>query len=351
VAEVVVQVVQPGRKPIRVVVTADLEVGRDCDGLLLGDPRTSRRHATLMANAGGLTVLDMGSSNGTFVNGTRIVGPTPISPNDIVAVGDTTITLVAPPAASPSHDTAGARGTVVGPPTLAPDGRVRARDSGERFTSIDRVASGMSTEDPNLSRLSQLDCTVTVMFTDIENSTMLAEKYGDTQWMQVLRAHNDIVRKALRKYGGNEIKSQGDGFMLAFPSARRALMCAVAIQQEIDRHGRAHPQEGVRVRIGLHTGEAIAEGGDLFGRHVILAARIAGHAEGGQILVSHLVCELVAGADDLTFDEGEEVELKGLSGTFFVHTAQWGPMAASTLRPEPSGPPMRRPMAVPPPPS
>ena len=84
---------------------------------------------------------------------------------------------------------------------------------------------------------------------------------------------------------------------------------------------------------------------------MILAARIAGYAEGGQILVSHLVRELVAGADDLTFDEGEEVELKGLSGTFFVHTAQWGPMAASTLRPEPSGPPMRRPMAVPPPPS
>ena len=95
------QVVQPGRKPIRVVVAADLEVGRDCDGLLLGDPRTSRRHATLMANAGGLTVLDMGSSNGTFVNGTRIVGPTPVSPNDIVAVGDTTITLVAPPAVGP----------------------------------------------------------------------------------------------------------------------------------------------------------------------------------------------------------------------------------------------------------
>ena len=109
-AEVVVQVVQPGRKPIRVVVAADLEVGRDCDGLLLGDPRTSRRHATLMANAGGLTVLDMGSSNGTYVNGTRIVGPTPISPNDIVAVGDTTITLVAPPAVGPGHDATGRGG-------------------------------------------------------------------------------------------------------------------------------------------------------------------------------------------------------------------------------------------------
>ena len=128
-------------------------------------------------------------------------------------------------------------------------------------------------------------------------------------------------------------------------------MCAVAIQQEIDRHGRAHPEEGVRVRIGLHTGEAIAEGGDLFGRHVILAARIAGHAEGGQILVSNLVCELVAGADDLAFDDGEEVELKGLSGTFFVHEALWGPMAASTLRPAAPGPPARRPIAVPPPPS
>ena len=136
---------------------------------------------------------------------------------------------------------------MIGPPTLSPDGRVRARDSGDRFTSIDRVASGVSTEDPNMSRLSQLDCTVTVMFTDIENSTMLAEKYGDTQWMQVLRAHNEIVRKALRTYGGNEIKSQGDGFMLAFPSARRALMCAVAIQQEVDRHGHAYPDQGVRV--------------------------------------------------------------------------------------------------------
>ena len=72
------EVVQPGRKPIRVVVRGDLEVGRDCDGLLLGDPRTSRRHATLMANAGGLTVLDLGSSNGTFVSGNRVVGPTPV---------------------------------------------------------------------------------------------------------------------------------------------------------------------------------------------------------------------------------------------------------------------------------
>ena len=74
---------------------ADLEVGRDCDGLLLGDPRTSRRHATLMANAGGLSVVDMGSSNGTFVSGNRVIGPTPVSPNDVVSVGDTTITLVA----------------------------------------------------------------------------------------------------------------------------------------------------------------------------------------------------------------------------------------------------------------
>ena len=349
-AEVVVEVVQPGRKPIRLVVNGDIEVGRDCDGLLLGDPRTSRRHASLMANAGGLTVLDLGSSNGTFVNGTRVVGPTPVSPNDLVAVGDTTITLVTPPpAVNAAHDTAGARGTVIGPPTLSSDGRVRARDSGERFTSIDRVASGMSTEDPNMSRLSQLDCTVTVMFTDIENSTMLAEKYGDTQWMQVLRAHNEIIRKELRTHGGNEIKSQGDGFMLAFNSARRALSCAVAIQQEVDRHARAHPDQAVRVRIGLHTGEAISEGGDLFGRHVILAARIAGRAEGGEILVSHLVCELVAGADDIAFDEGEEVELKGLSGTFFVHQVQWGPMAAPTLRPDSSTPP-RRPIPTPPPP-
>ena len=115
------EVVQPGRKPIRVVVRGDLEVGRDCDGLLLGDPRTSRRHATLMANAGGLSVVDMGSSNGTFVSGNRVIGPTPVSPNDVVSVVDTTITLVAPPAVvntttgkrerSPRTDRGGAPGS------------------------------------------------------------------------------------------------------------------------------------------------------------------------------------------------------------------------------------------------
>ena len=202
---------------------------------------------------------------------------------------------------------------------------MRARDSGDRFTSIDRVASGMSTEDPNLSRLSQLDCTVTVMFTDIENSTMLAEKYGDTQWMQVLR-------------GRTTTSSAGPcASTAATRSSRRATGSCSPSPAHVERSGARSrsnkrsiatagliPTRAVRVRIGLHTGEAIAEGGDLFGRHVILAARIAGHAEGGQILVSQLVCELVAGADDLAFDEGEEVELKGLSGTFFVHRGAVG---------------------------
>ena len=256
------------------------------------------------------------------------------------------ITVVAAPVVG--SDPSGSRGTVIGPPTLSPDGRVKARESGDRFTSIDRVASGMSTEDPNMSRLSQLDCTVTVMFTDIENSTMLAEKYGDTQWMQVLRAHNEIVRKALRTYGGNEIKSQGDGFMLAFPSARRALMCAVAIQQEVDRHGRP-PGRG-----GAGPDRTAHRGGDRRRGRPVRPARDPGGTHR----------RLRRGRPDpgvasrprargrcrrLGVRRPQEVELKGLSGTFQVCGVQWGPMAVSTLRPERSAPP-RRPTPTPPPP-
>jgi eukaryotic-like serine/threonine-protein kinase len=146
----------------------------------------------------------------------------------------------------------------------------------------------------------------------------------------VLRSHNAIFRNFLRTYDGYEVKNQGDGFMLVFPSPVGALQCAIAVQRAFDAEASERPEERVRVRMGLHTGEAIAEEGDFFGRNVILAARIAAKASGGEILVSETLREQAAGdGDGLRFDRGRELELKGMAGTHTVYRAEWEPETAA----------------------
>ena len=114
----------------------------------------------------------------------------------------------------------------------------------------------------------------------------------------------------------------GDGFMLAFGSALDGLRCAIGMQQAFAERNTTD-DEPIRVRIGLHTGEAIKEADDFFGTHVNLAARIAGQASGGEILVSSLLKELTASGGDILFGDGREVELKGLSGTQQVYAIGW----------------------------
>jgi class 3 adenylate cyclase len=201
-------------------------------------------------------------------------------------------------------------------------------------TSIDTMISAVESERPDVRSFAAPDGTVTILFSDIENSTLMAERLGDERWIEVLRAHNSIFRSHLRAHGGHEVKSQGDGFMLVFPDPRRAVECAAAIQRDLAEQ-EVGDGERVSVRMGLHAGEAIREEGDFFGRSVILAARIAAQASGGEILVSEDVREMVAPGDDggsggngaagdgLAFDSGRELELKGLAGTHRVFRAQW----------------------------
>jgi class 3 adenylate cyclase len=190
-------------------------------------------------------------------------------------------------------------------------------------TSIDRVASAVETEQPDLRTHAAPDGTVTLLFTDIEGSTALNERLGDRRWIELLRTHNSLIREQVSAHGGFEVKSQGDGFMLAFSSARRGLACAIEIQRALGEHAAKNPDEAIRVRIGLHTGEAIAEAGDFYGRHVNLAARVGAVARGGEILVSSLLRELTASSGEFEFDEGRDVQLKGLAGTHRVHAVRW----------------------------
>jgi class 3 adenylate cyclase len=194
---------------------------------------------------------------------------------------------------------------------------------GQAFpTPIEAIASAVTEERPELARHAAPDGTVTMLFTDIENSTVLTERLGDTQWLELLRAHNSIVREHVKAKGCFEVKSQGDGFMIASQSARRALQCAIGIQRDLAGHNEG-ADEPINVRMGLHTGEVLKDADDFFGKHVILASRIAGKARGGEILVSSLLRELTESGGDVRFGEPREVELKGLTGSHVVHEVVW----------------------------
>ena len=156
---------------------------------------------------------------------------------------------------------------------------------------------------------------VTILFTDVEGSTALTQELGDAKAREVFREHERITREALAAHGGSEVKTMGDGFMVSFGSAAGALDCAIAIQ-------RALVDQQVKVRIGLNAGEPIAEEEDLFGTSVILAARIAAQASGGEILASNVVRELVAGRGFLFSDRGERV-LRGFEDPVAVYEVSW----------------------------
>jgi class 3 adenylate cyclase len=186
-------------------------------------------------------------------------------------------------------------------------------------TSVDEVASTVTSERPSLRPGAAPDGTVTILFTDIEGSTALNERLGDVRWLELLRIHNRLVRDQVQAFQGFEVKSQGDGFMIAFPSARRAIECARAIQQAVAADLGDHPDGPIRVRIGLHTGEALREDSDFYGRNVVVAARIADEARGGEILASAVVKQLAESGGDVSFEDLREVELSGLTGTHEVY--------------------------------
>jgi class 3 adenylate cyclase len=157
----------------------------------------------------------------------------------------------------------------------------------------------------------------TILFTDVEGSTALTERLGDAKAQELRRTHDSIVRDALKAQGGSETKHTGDGIMASFPSASRAIECAVAVQRAI-----AKGDTPLRVRIGLNAGEPVAEESDLFGTAVNLAKRICDRAEPGQILVSDVVQQLAAGKGFAFADKGEAT-LKGFEKPVRLHEVMW----------------------------
>ena len=157
------------------------------------------------------------------------------------------------------------------------------------------------------------EITASIMFTDLEGSTQLLTRLGDEENQSLLAVHSRIIRQQLNNHGGLEVKTTGDGFMIAFYSARKAVSCAVDIQKELDEFNRQNPDRQLKVRIGVNLGEVIKEENDYFGTAVVIAARLMDEAAGGQILVSDLLRKVAIGPSS-TEHEYSEFGRKTLKG-------------------------------------
>ena len=172
-----------------------------------------------------------------------------------------------------------------------------------------------------------VDCGLrAVMFTDIVGSTEMTARLGDVAALELVRAHDALVRRGLEAYGGREVKHTGDGIMAAFDNAADAVRASADIQRRFAAYN-ADASERLSVRIGIHAGEPVEDRNDLFGTTVQLAFRLCGEAEADGVIVSGLVRELCE-EDAGRFVPLGERRLKGFADMIPVFRFEWADLSA-----------------------
>jgi class 3 adenylate cyclase len=187
------------------------------------------------------------------------------------------------------------------------DSLVFAGDVDELSDAIEEFVTGVSPASISERVLA------TVLFTDVVDSTRRASELGDRRWRALLDEHSTLVRDHLAAYGGNEVKTLGDGFLSTFDGPARAVRCALDIVN-------ASESSGLEVRAGAHTGECEVSADDVTGIAVHIASRVTSHAGSGEVVVSRTVTDLVAGSE-LSFESLGAHELKGVPGSWELYAA------------------------------
>jgi class 3 adenylate cyclase/tetratricopeptide (TPR) repeat protein len=170
--------------------------------------------------------------------------------------------------------------------------------------------------------------TVTVLSTDLVGSTLLNQRLGDQAATAVERELAALAQEQVEKQRGVVVKDTGDGLMVAFQSARRALVCAQEIQRAVARRNRSRPESAVRLRVGLHTGEVLNEDGGLHGETLIIAKRIESVAPPGTIFASDTVHGVLGTARGELEDRGE-FALKGIDASWHLWEVPWADAEAT----------------------
>jgi len=190
-----------------------------------------------------------------------------------------------------------------------------------RQSMTEAIVQSFRRERPNLAGYARPGAPLTILFSDIEGSTPIAERVGDQRWVSALMGYFDLMREQISRFGGLEIKSLGDGLMLVFNSPEAAIRYALSLPEALSAYRPLEPDE-IRHRVGIHLGDPIQRPDDIYGIDVDIAQRIMSEARSGQILVSARAKEAAQRFGDLAFGPGEEKSLKGLSGTYAVYPVQ-----------------------------
>jgi class 3 adenylate cyclase len=257
-------------------------IGRDseADVCLAWDASVSSVHAEARRLGAHWMVSDEGiSRNGTFVNDERIRGRRRLRNGDVIRVGRTMLAF---------------------------------NEAGGEPRNTTTIVDEMS-----------VTGLVTLLFTDLVGSTELLERVGDEAGDRFMRTHFSILRDAVNRHHGHEVKNLGDGLMVAFPSAANALACATEMQQQIAAHATEAGGAAVGLRIGVNAGEVISAEGDYFGTPVVVAKRLCDRAGSGQALVSGVVRTLVGRRRDLRLAALGTMQLKGLAELVEVYELDW----------------------------
>ena len=189
-----------------------------------------------------------------------------------------------------------------------------------QLSSIDVIASALEPVIPIAGRMSSPDGAVTLMLSDIADADSMAEDVGAERWEGLLRDHHAIAQQLIGHHAGQVVKVQGDGFLASFASAHAGLHTAVEMQRTFAGAAADPP---LPVRIGLHSGFVMGGGGDMMGRNVVLAARIATQAKGGEILVSDALRRYTESDPSFDFEDRGEHHFKGLVGEHAVYAVSW----------------------------
>ncbi len=273
---------------------AEAQIGRDptCE-IHIPSPYVSRHHARVRRVDTAFILEDQHSTNGLQINGRLVVGPHRLVDGDRVAIGDVVITYES---GEDSLATAvyGSEGSAPTAPAAEP-ARPATRPAG----------------------------LCTLLFTDLVDHTSVVTRLGDLAGQQWLRRHTALLREQFVAWEGVEEKWTGDGFLVSFASARRALACAIAIQRALEASNRAPADAPIHVRMGLHTGEVLREGNELFGNAVILSARVMAEAGPDQILISELMCRLVQPSGEFRPIDRGLFTLKGFTEPEHLYEVEW----------------------------
>jgi len=200
--------------------------------------------------------------------------------------------------------------------------RAQGSESAGVKASIAVVAASVDARRPSMTLAAGADGNVTLLFSDMHDYTGMTERLGDHAALRVVADHNRIVRTQCQAHGGFEVELRGDGFLVAFPTPLAGVRCAVALQRAFEAYSRGHPELPIRIRVGLHCGEALRDEDKFFGKTVIQAFRVADLAKPDEILVSGHLKSLI---EDRGFRfEGErDVTLKGFSGQHRIAAVAW----------------------------